>query len=464
MSMPTASMTTNPALLIDRLPASLRARLRRMRDHADRRSFSWHVAVMLTGTVAGQAVSILLSPVLTRIFSPAEFGYLSVYSALLLIFGGIGSLGLDLAIPISLEETECANLLGLCGLSLIATTLAITAITYAIPAETLRQLSLGPVASYRYLLPLGFACLGGYYILTAVATRASAFKEIARTRISQGLSGPLSQIALGLLGFGTPGLVIGFVIGQSSGTFLLLSRCVLQRRDWMHVMSWPGIVSVARRYIGFPLFASWSRALDAAGSGMIMFVLFTACYSSRIAGFMFLSERVIWRPLLLVSSSLLQVFTGEAGKSVSQDPAQLRRRFYQVVPRQFLLVSAWMLLANLLAGWAFPLLFGAEWANAIPYLRAMSVAYWLQASLHPVSTTLQMLEYQLVAALWQVGRLTLVVAGVLFAWTHGESALTALWIGSLAQAGSCLVLLAITAGAVERVVAKQRKSGALLPS
>ena len=141
--------------------------------------------------------------------------------------------------------------------------------------------------------------------------------------------------------------MVGFIIGQSSGTLLLLRRCVLARRRWLRGISWPGIAAAARRYARFPLFASWSRLLEAAGSGMVLFLIFSACYSSRVAGFMFLSERMIWRPLLLVSSSLLQVFTGEAGRAVSQDPQQLRRRFYQVVPRQFLLVAVWVVLANL---------------------------------------------------------------------------------------------------------------------
>ena len=75
---------------------------------------------------------------------------------------------------------------------------------------------------------------------------------------------------------------------------------------------------------------------------MILYVLFSACYSSEVAGFMFLSERVIMRPLIIVSSSLLQVFTGEAGRSVSQDPWRLRARFYQVVTRQFLFAASWI--------------------------------------------------------------------------------------------------------------------------
>ena len=143
----------------------------------------------------------MLSPVLTRIFTPTQSGYLSVYGAVLMIFGGVASLGLDLAIPISLAEAECANLLALCGLTLVGTTGLMVALSYLLPSHLL-VVWIGPLAAYRYLLPIGFAFLGGYFILVGVATRGSAFQEIARTRVAQGISGPVSQIALGLLALG----------------------------------------------------------------------------------------------------------------------------------------------------------------------------------------------------------------------------------------------------------------------
>ena len=392
-------MSLKSAALLDRLPVPLQGGIRRFREQADRRGFAWHVGVMLFGAVTGQAVSLLLSPVLTRIFTPTEFGRLSVYGALLMLFGMMASLGLEIAIPICTRDDECANLLALSGMALAATTTVVAALTYVMPANRFAVLWFGPLLSWRFLFPVGFACLGGYFILLALATRASAFQDIARTRIAQGVGGPVSQITLGLLGAGTPGLVIGFVIGQASGTVMLFSRCVLANRAWLQAISRHGMIAAARRYARFPLFTSWSRVLEAAGGGLVLFLVFSACYSSQIAGFMFLSERVIWRPLLLVSSSLLQVFTGEAGRAASQNPEQLRRRFYQVVPRQFLLAAGWVGLVNLVAGWAFPVLFGAQWAAAIPYMRALSVAYMVQSVLHPLSTTLQMLERQATAAL-----------------------------------------------------------------
>lgn len=411
---------------------------------------------MLAGTIAGQSISLLLSPVLTRLYDPSQFGYLSVYSAVLLMFGVVASLGLELAIPIAATELECASLLALCGLTLVGTTTLITLSAWLLPAHALTMMSLGALTSYRWLVPIGFACLGAYYVMVAVATWAGAFKDIARTRISQGLTGPISQIVFGLLGGGTPGLVVGYVLGQSSGTLLLFLRAVLRQRTLLAAITWDGIVAAARRYAHFPLFASWSRVLEHAGAGAILFVLFSTCYSSEIAGFMFLSDRVIARPLLVVSTSLLQVFTGEAGRAVNHNPAMVRRRFYQMVPLQALFAACWILLANFVARWAFPLLFGAEWAAAIPYLHALSLAYLGLTVLHPVSTTLQMLEHQVLAALWQAGRLLLVVAGVLLPWYLGASAVSALWISSIIQAGCVLVMFGLIIVSIERLAKRTR--------
>jgi O-antigen/teichoic acid export membrane protein len=415
--------------------------------------FSTNVIFMLAGTALGQAASVLLSPALARIYTPDEFGYLSVYTAALTILGVIAALGFELAIPIAASEAELANLVATSVGALTGMTGVLALIMWLASDRLLTQWWLGPLTSHRCLLPIGFACVGGYYVMVAAATRISAFREIAWTRISQGLSGPISQIALGLLGAGAPGLAIGFIVGQSSGTFLLFSRVILKSPSLRMALSWRGVKDVVRRYARFPLFASWSRILDMAGSGPILFLLFSACYSSEIAGYMFLTERVIARPLLMVSTSLLQVFTGEAGQAVQTDPARLKRRFRQVVPRQLLLAASWIVVANLAAGWVFPVLFGHQWAAAIPYLRALSVAYLAQAVLHPVSTSLQIMERQALAAAWPAGRLVLVLATVITAWRAGLPAVTALWLASLAQLVACgmmLVLISWSIGQIER--------------
>ena len=73
--------------------------------------FGTNLLLMLVGTALGQAASVLLSPALTRIYTPDQFGYLGVYAAVLTILGVVAALGIDQAIPIASSIDELANFL-----------------------------------------------------------------------------------------------------------------------------------------------------------------------------------------------------------------------------------------------------------------------------------------------------------------------------------------------------------------
>ncbi len=426
---------------------------------------------MLIGTTLGQAASVALAPVLTRIYGAEEFGYLSVYTAVLAILGVTAALGLDLAIPLAATEFELANLTAAGVVAVVITSSCIGLAMWLLPAQALAALWVAPLDAHRYLLPLGLACIGSYYVMVAAATCAGRFAEIARTRITQGIGGPLSQIALGALGSRETGLAIGFVFGQTSGVMLLLSRVILRQPQLCRAISGDGMRTVVARYRQFPLFASWTRVFEMAGSGTVLYILFATYYSSEIVGYMFLAERVIARPLLMVSSSLLQVFSGEAGRTLRHDPIALATRFWQVVPGQLLFALAWIVPVNLLANAAVPRLFGAAWIAAIPAVHALSLSYLALAVLHPVSTTLQLLHRQKLAAAWQISRVAMLVGATVAAQRCGLSAVAALWVCSTIQAVACSGMLATMAVCIHRMTLvhtdddlSQRTSAPLLQS
>lgn len=421
-----------------------------------RRPFLKNVSIMLTGSAAGQLVSVLLSPVLTRLYSPQQFGILSVYTALLTILVVVASLRYELALTLANSEEEAINLVAVCGCALLATTAVAAIVAFAVPEDLVKAVWPNPfhfyrMAIYRGLLILGFVCLGGYYIALYFATWQDAFRAIARTRIYQGVTGPLAQIGLGALGAGAPGLLVGSILGQSAGTLGLFYGQIARHRGLLRTISWQKMMLLARRYRRFPLVASWAALIDAAGGNQLLYLLVSVGFSARIAGFIFLAERVVARPLSMIGTSILQVFVGEAGKMVSADPAKLRARFYQVVSRQFCLALGWILVANVAAAALFPTVFGADWGDAVIYLQAMSLAYLAQAIVLPVFHTLQILERQTIAAAWQLGRLSLVVITFSLSTTFDLGAPATIFCYSAAQALSCTILLALMAKAIQRL-------------
>jgi O-antigen/teichoic acid export membrane protein len=438
----------------------LRARLATQRDRLratlTRRPFLRNVSIMLTGSAAGQLVSVALSPVLTRLYSPEQFGILSVYTALLTILVVVASLRYELALTLAASEEEAINLVAVCLCALLATTLVVGTAAHLFPEELVKSLWVNPYSyyrqtGYRSLFILGFVCLGGYYVALYFATRAEAFGAIARTRIYQGVTGPLSQIGLGVIGFGAPGLLIGSILGQSAGTFGLFYGQIGRRPSLLRALSWKKMAALAKRYRRFPLVASWAALIDAAGGNQLLYLVVSVQYSPRIAGFIFLAERIVARPLSMIGTSILQVFVGEAGKNVSANPAKLRARFYQVISRQLCLALGWIVLANVAGAALFPTVFGADWADAVVYLQAMSVAYLAQAIVLPVFHTLQILERQTVAAMWQLSRLSLVLITFFLSTTFDLSAPATIFCYSAAQALSCTILLALMAKSIQQL-------------
>jgi O-antigen/teichoic acid export membrane protein len=405
-------------------------------------SFGHNVLIMFTGTAIGQIGAVLLAPVLTRVYSPDMFGVLGLFTAVITITSVISALRYEMALPLAQSDEDAANLLAVCMTVLLCTTILtcviVSMVSWWNPSDTL----FGILAPYGWLLPIGFFCIGTYQMLVYFATRQAAFSVIARTKVYQGTIGPLSQIILGLSGAGTWGLVIGFIIGQSIGISLLFSRLILIPRILSRV-SLAGMKGMAKRFRRFPLFSSWSGLIEAAGSSYLLLVAIPLLYSNTIAGFVFLTDRIIGRPLLIISTSILQVYLGDMSRLINDDPDSMLRRFLQLALHQLMIVIGWLAVVNITAPVLFPIVFGDPWQGAVPYLQILSIAYLPQMVVHALVHTLQILERQVMSAIWEGARFLAVCGTFVISYTCGLNALQALLAYSVVQALSQIILFAL---------------------
>lgn len=412
-----------------------------LRDRLSRNPAGANVLRMLAGNASAQVLTLAAYPVLTRLYAPAEIGVLSALSAGMTILAPMASLRLEMALPLSRTVREAGSLLVACFIALLLTTAAVTAGLAALPAQWPGDMA--AVAPYRWFLPLALFVFGGYVIMVNEASRRNRFAEIARTRVLQAFSGPASQIGLGWLGFGTVGLMVGFVIGQGSGTAGLIWRLLRGEDSPLRRWRWASVRAAALRHRHFALFSSWTGVVSAA-STYVMTVAFAFIYGPAISGFMFLGERVLMRPLFLISSSILPVYTREVARLGLSEMDRLPALFLGVVKKQALIALAWLLPIGLLAPVVIPWAFGSGWAESARYLQVLAIGYFPTSVLHPVLHTLQILRQQKLSALLDVMRSVAVFSAIgLVAWL-GMPPLQAALVCSLVQAASQAVVLWIT--------------------
>jgi O-antigen/teichoic acid export membrane protein len=412
---------------------------RLIRDAFAGSHFARSVAVLAGGTAAGQAIIVLTSPILTRLYTPEDFGVLAVYVSTLSILVVVASLRYELAIPLPGDDEAAANLLILSLTVVLGVGMLSGGAVWLFGDQLLRWTNAPAMESYLWLLPLSLVGAGAYQVLNYWAIRRRAFFHVARTKLYQSVAQVLAQISLGLIKLGPGGLLLGDVAGRAGGSGTLAALAFRRDAEVFKRVSVEGIKRVAVRYRRFPLLSSGSSLLNSAGL-QLPAILLAAFYGPQVAGWFALGQRVVGVPAVLVGRAVAQVYIGEAARLARESPAELDRLFSTTARR--LLFAGIVPIALLVAGGPllFELVFGENWSEAGSYLRILGAMFLVQFVVVPLSQTLNVLERQDLQLVWDAGRLLLVVGGLVLAYVLDWTAWTAIAIYSISMFAAYAVL------------------------
>lgn len=133
--------------------------------------FAKNVFMIAGGAAFAQVISLLLSPVITRIYSPEEFSTLTLFISILGIICLLGTLSYESAIPIAANDNKAINLLLLSLIILCLITFLLTVTIFLFSDFLLLLLNATDLVNYKYFIVIGFFMTGLYAILTEWALR-----------------------------------------------------------------------------------------------------------------------------------------------------------------------------------------------------------------------------------------------------------------------------------------------------
>jgi O-antigen/teichoic acid export membrane protein len=335
-------------------------------------------------------VLVLAVPVLTRLYTPADYGSLAVYASILTTLLVLATLRYETAIPLPEDEAVAGSLLALSVLLLVGLTTVLGVLVWLTGDTFVAAVNVPSLRPYLWLIPVGFFGAGMYQLLSYWAIRRRAFGRIARTRMTQGFGQVLAQIGLGLAGFGTPGLLIGDVIGRVAGGGSLALLAIRERPPLR--LSRPSLASAAARYRRFPMLTTWAGLLN-VGSVQLPAILFSAAFGVAAAGLYALSFKMLVLPTMLLGQAVGQVFLSRAA-AAARDPERLR----QLTERTALTLFACGLPAFAVVAMAGPELFatvmGAQWEPAGRYAQVLAPWFVVGLGSNPLSGLLNVREWQ----------------------------------------------------------------------
>ena len=419
--------------------------------------FARSVALLAGGTALGQAITVLVSPILTRLYTPEDFGIFGVYASILGIVTVVASLRYEYALPLPEDDETAANILVLCFILLFGMTTLSWLVIHSLGNQIVAWTNVPGLKRYLWLIPLGMFGAGTYQILNYWAVRKRDFPRIARTRLSRGVARAALQVGVGFAHFGPLGLLLGQLAGETAGSTSLGLAAWRKDRASFQAVSLQGIRLAGARYKRFPLFSSWSALLDALGINAPQ-ILFTAFYGAEVGGWFALGQRAIAAPLNIVVDSVAQVYFGEAARLPKNEPVAMRRLFLKLTARLALVGGLPIAVICMLAPSFFDIIFGPNWEGAGQYVRILGVMFAVRFATIPLWPTLNLLERQNLHLLWESLRFVLVVGCIFLGKALAVSDIGAIGLYSLSMTSAYVILWLISWRAVVKADQQGRMS------
>ena len=374
------------------------------------------VAVLIGGSAIAHGITAVALPVLTRLYTPADFSVLAVFSGILSVVSVAACLRFDIAVSIPEHDVDAVNLLALavlCAGLFAAVALLIVILAPAWVTGILKQPRIEP---YLVMLPVGIFLAGAYSALQMWFVRNRQFALIARSRVAQSAASAGTQVGLGALAITPIGLLVGFVMNTGVACIGLGYRFWRDKRSRgaQVAASWTGMTAMAKAYQRYPKFSTFEALFNSAAI-QVPIIIIAALASGPEAGYLALAMAVMQAPMALFGTAIAQVF-------VSKAPAEFRAgrlgSFTAEVFGGLLKAGAGPIIAaGILAPVAFPLIFGATWERAGWLVAWMTPWFVLQLLSSPLSMVLHVVGRQRAALALQLCALMLRVSTVLLAST-----------------------------------------------
>lgn len=380
-------------------------------------SFFRSVSMLVGGTAFAQLLAIVATPILTRLYTPDEFGVLGVYSAFLTILIVVASLRYEVAIPLPRSNCLAVNVL---GVSLICVTGITIFISFAVLLwkDYLAQLTKTPqLESYLWLLPIGVALGGVYGVFQFWAIRQKAFSRIARTRIAQSLFGTGTQVLIGFGMGGAIGLILGQVINQVVGIFELIRRALQDDSTTFRKINARRMRCAAVKYDRFPKFSSIEALTNAGGVHFPVLVIASFLGGSKDVGFLMVAMRIMQAPLGVMGSAISQVYYSNA---VDEKRKGTLGGFTErtVVGLAKIGIGP-LVFAGIVAPLVVPIIFGEAWVRVGYLIRWMVPWFVFQYLSAPVAMAMHVTSSQRAAMHLQIFGLVFRVLSIFICYKLG---------------------------------------------
>jgi len=271
-------------------------------------SFLRNVITLSAGMGLASFISFCFLFILTRLFTPEEFGKWDVFMRIIQLVAILFTLRLEMTIVLPKDQKEATkvSLLSLVILSLLS---FLSLIIFFLFHDYFNSLIGNPFDSWwLILIPLGGFFLGFYNILLNWNSRFENYKKISKSNVvHSSVSSPLSAV-LYFLGLSSAlGLILGQIFARVIAVYFLIHNFFSEIKKIKFSEFLNSSKNLIKKYKSFPLFEIPQSLLQRFSNDIIFY--FTAfAFGGATVGILSVSEKILAKPLNIISESFKVAF------------------------------------------------------------------------------------------------------------------------------------------------------------
>jgi hypothetical protein len=373
--------------------------------------FNSNVLTLMVGTTIAQAIPIAITPILTRIYTPEDFGILALFIGLTAIFGTIANARYELAIMLPEKDEDAINIAALGLLIAIFLSLVLLISAIVLNEKITNLLNNEKIGFWLYFVPFVVLMMGSYNVLNYLNNRKKLYKNISVFNVYKAMVSATVQLSVGFIKSGATGLISGQIISSIVTNYFLAKNTKANYR--LQTINKERMFELAGRYNKFPKYTMWA-VLANSSSQHLTTILISGVYSVTTLGFYFLTQKLLFIPASVISQAIEQVFYQEAAEEKAKTSIAVLI-FKKTLVRLFLL----SLIIYFLLYWVivdlFIFAFGESWAVAGEYAKILIPLFFIQFFVSPLAAMNMIFEKNEVGMCWQFILLLLHIALILLA-------------------------------------------------
>lgn len=342
--------------------------------HLLKSKFIKNVVIMATGAAGAQAVTLMLTPIITRLYGPEAIGIMGTFNSIMNIIGPIAALTYPVAIVLPKNNQNAKDLVYLSILITVVMSSISLLLIILFNNQITSIFNLKGMSFYLYLIPLIIIFSGFMQILEQWLIRMNEFSVNARAFFYQSL---LLNSGKTLVGFIYPQASVLVVFTSLNNGVRAFLMALFSRKSSFNLRfssiidSKQNIKRLAKKYYDFPMYRAPQTFLNSISQGLPILML-TVFFGPTSAGFYTIGRTALSIPERLIGKSVGDVFYPRITEAANNkdDVAGIIKKATLIMTGVALIPFGTVILFG---PFLFSFVFGDDWIMAGEYARWISL-------------------------------------------------------------------------------------------